>query len=713
MDNAANFSSNSQTYYWKVTVNDGHGAWTNATYHFTTIGANKGIISKGQNAYSLEMSPDGATLYAYINGNYVSTAVPEPITDWYHMVMTYDGSKIRLYINGELKNSINQTGAINTNANDLLLGEYMTGTLDELRISSTARSAAWINTTYINTDEPTSFATFGTQVGILSTFSYRKQIEVNSSMVDSDLSNFPVLVSITDADLKNNADTTGYDIIFTSSEVNWRTGTYSDILPHEIEKWDSSTGKLVAWVKLDSISSTTNTSFYIYYSSICVLDKQDASGVWDDDYVAVWHKNDATSTTIKSSTINTLTGTKKGVGEPTETTGYIGNAQEYDGTGDYITLGTNVIEQLLNGTSGITVSAWIKPDDFSETKYIWYGLVHSSSVHTTFRSNDNKLRLNARSQSTDDLQSVTSTVDIGTGVWHHLVGVVDYANGDLILYINGSYDTNVSATFDSSSLSIGTPSIESQIGNHPTSGRDFDGIIDELRVSKTVRSADWINAEYNTMNSPSTFLAFGAQEIPNVAPMQSNPNPANDVTGENLNPTLSIQVNDTNNDLMNVTFRTNATGAWGDIGSNNSVYNGTYSQTNSSMSSYNTKYWWSVNATDGQLWTNRTYSFTTRDEYIPEIPGDFTAATHNSTQINLTWTKGVNATHTYIEYNATAEGPWARGQGNFLCNITGEIHQHTGLESDNTYYYQAWSYNEVDKRYSTSYASANATTAEA
>jgi archaellum component FlaF (FlaF/FlaG flagellin family) len=49
------------------------------------------------------------------------------------------------------------TGSINTNANNLLLGRYLTGTLDEVRISSTARSAAWINTTYKMTSSPTSF----------------------------------------------------------------------------------------------------------------------------------------------------------------------------------------------------------------------------------------------------------------------------------------------------------------------------------------------------------------------------------------------------------------------------------------------------------------------------------------------------------------------------------------------------------------------------
>jgi hypothetical protein len=62
---------------------------------------------------------------------------------------------------------------------------------------------------------------------------------------------------------------------------------------------------------------------------------------------------------------------------------------------------------------------------------------------------------------------------------------------------------------------------------------------------------------------------------------------------------------------MNIYFRTNASGIWNDIGSNSSVYDGTYSQISSNMDDYATKYWWSVNCTDEIGWTNQTYYFTT------------------------------------------------------------------------------------------------------
>jgi len=61
---------------------------------------------------------------------------------------------------------------------------------------------------------------------------------------------------------------------------------------------------------------------------------------------------------------------------------------------------------------------------------------------------------------------------------------------------------------------------------------------------------------------------------------------------------------------MNVSFYTNSTGDWSLIGYNESSSDGTYYQTSSNFNSYETKYWWSVNCTDGYNWANETYYFT-------------------------------------------------------------------------------------------------------
>jgi len=154
MDNDNNFSSNGQTYYWKVTVMDSFGAWTNETYHFKTTGVNKVIISKEKTAYALEISPDASMLYGIVN----NTNVTAPIdTSWHYVVLTYDGTTLALYVDGKLQNTTTMDGSIPINGQDVLLGEQLTGTLDEIRISNTARSTSWINTSYKMTNSPTTF----------------------------------------------------------------------------------------------------------------------------------------------------------------------------------------------------------------------------------------------------------------------------------------------------------------------------------------------------------------------------------------------------------------------------------------------------------------------------------------------------------------------------------------------------------------------------
>ena len=78
----------------------------------------------------------------------------------------------------------------------------------------------------------------------------------------------------------------------------------------------------------------------------------------------------------------------------------------------------------------------------------------------------------------------------------------------------------------------------------------------------------------------------------------------------------------------------------------------------------------------------------------PLVPTSFTATTYNTSQINLTWTKGTGADNTYIERNATAVTSWARGAGTEIYNGTGTNYEDTGLASGVTYYYQAWSYTD-------------------
>jgi chitodextrinase len=71
---------------------------------------------------------------------------------WTHIAATYDGTTLKLYVNGALVSSKAQTGALATSSNalsiggDNIYGQYFVGLIDEVRIYNTALTQAQVQT---------------------------------------------------------------------------------------------------------------------------------------------------------------------------------------------------------------------------------------------------------------------------------------------------------------------------------------------------------------------------------------------------------------------------------------------------------------------------------------------------------------------------------------------------------------------------------------
>ena len=51
-----------------------------------------------------------------------------------------------------------------------------------------------------------------------------------------------------------------------------------------------------------------------------------------------------------------------------------------------------------------------------------------------------------------------------------------------------------------------------KIGTDRSENGPMDGLIDEVRVSKLVRSPEWISTEFNNMNDPAGFITVEAEQ---------------------------------------------------------------------------------------------------------------------------------------------------------------------------------------------------------
>ncbi|MFO7676948.1 MAG: DUF2341 domain-containing protein [Thermoplasmatota archaeon] len=318
---------------------------------------------------------------------------------------------------------------------------------------------------------------------------YRKLITVNSSLVDGDLVNFPILVSIIDGNLADKAQENGNDIAFVLYSDNITT------LNHEIELFNSTSGELVCWVNVSSLSSTLDTKIWMYFGNSDASNQENIHDVWDDNYVGVWHLNETSGNAIDS-TVNNNDGTL--VNTPIQgMDGKIGKAYSFDGAdGDYIELGNN---NMPRTDGAVTLEAWA-----------YYPLGTTPGTENLVLINDGSgaaIQLGFRNTAvTTWLWGGSIIVDSslpGSGEWHHYAFTTDGTNH--YLYVNGDQT-------DTSTVSLQSAATTEARINTEDWGETFDGSIDEVRVSNIARNSNWIKTSYNNINSLDDFLIFGSEE---------------------------------------------------------------------------------------------------------------------------------------------------------------------------------------------------------
>ena len=199
-----------------------------------------------------------------------------------------------------------------------------------------------------------------------SNWKYKRKIIIDSSRVATTTDAFPVLATSTLADLKTTANggkvgnDNGYDIVFVDDDD-------STVLNYEREKYASTTGEIVYWIKTD-ISSTTDKTIYMYYGKSGASDLATTTGVWDDNFVMVQHmeENPAGGATpdgadeIFDSTSNSNDGNTGGTmltGD--QVAGQFDGSVDFDGGDDYVDCG-----DISN--SAKSVSFWIKTNSLTE-----------------------------------------------------------------------------------------------------------------------------------------------------------------------------------------------------------------------------------------------------------------------------------------------------------------------------------------------------------
>ncbi len=115
-------------------------------------------ITKGDHTYGLKSNDRDTIEFVIYDGTWITaeTSVDASFNGvWHHVAGTYDGSELRLYIDGELVATTAHSGTINSTTHNVYLGgnseasgRFYDGLIDDVRVYSVALSAADVNAVY-------------------------------------------------------------------------------------------------------------------------------------------------------------------------------------------------------------------------------------------------------------------------------------------------------------------------------------------------------------------------------------------------------------------------------------------------------------------------------------------------------------------------------------------------------------------------------------
>ena len=413
------------------------------------------VLYKGNDNYFLEgtSTSGGAPAGGGTFGEAFGTSAL-PVNTWSHLAVTYDGSTVRLFVNGVQVSSLARTGTIATSTSPLEIGgdslydQYWSGQIDEVRVFNVARTA-----TEIQSDMATPLTPQApdTQPPTAPTLSATAQ---SGSQINLSWSGATDNVGVTGYVIERCQGPAASCTSFT--QIATPTGTtYND------------TGLAPNTPYSYRARATDAVGLLSPYSNVASATTSAAAAA----LVAAYSFNENGGPTAADASGNGNTGTL--VGATWTTAGRFGAALSFNGTTSRVTVPNSASLQL---TTGMTLEAWVRPTAISND---WRDVIYKGNDNYFLEATSTNGR---RPAGGITLGEVTGTAALTTNTWTHLA--VTYDGSILRFYVNGAQTSTLSSP---GILSPSTYPLE--IGGDSLYGQYFSGQIDEVRIYRVARTA--------------------------------------------------------------------------------------------------------------------------------------------------------------------------------------------------------------------------------
>lgn len=353
------------------------------------------------------------------------------------------------------------------------------------------------------------------------------ELVIQSSQVPGNLSSFPVLITaatlpeeMVDSDhadyAANQAQADGGDLRFYSDEA-----LTNRIACKIIDFTQGATPTVEIKIIAPSVYGAANTSLWVVYNATgksqpAADAAYGAEAVFDAGFKAVWDFEEADAgngTVYYDSTSNDNDGTLTDAdGDSTRGTGQIGASLDLNGDADFVDAGNDATLEM--GLDDWTISCWVKMPADTTTGIIEKGAIGAPIEGYEFFYNT----------TTDDLKGFISdgttritsdsndTLALDDNTWR-FIAVTHDRDGNSTFYSDSAASFGTDGTDDISSFSatdITNSGRNFKMGDW--GGTKYQVAYDEMRISNTLRSSDWLTATYNNQKTPNTFIVEGTPE---------------------------------------------------------------------------------------------------------------------------------------------------------------------------------------------------------
>jgi hypothetical protein len=365
---------------------------------------------------------------------------------------------------------------------------------------------------------------------------------VSGANIADTLTNYPLLVR-----LSNVADSTGADVLAGAgsdgAKLRFLSADGGAVLKHEIEHWSST--HAAVWVLLPTVTGNGFTSIRMFWGDTVPAGGSNGAAVFDsaNGFEAVFHLNEASGDSARDATPNGYKGAP--VGSPADsgtlrpvnvTPGsgaLIGNAKDFlcdsaninVGSGFRLTTSsggpTNNSFDYTGTDATFSISAWVKVNAFPATNAFRRGIVTKADSGNGTANTNLQWHMRTINNSNGAFSVLRTSIDPASGgnqvvrpdaagQWTLVTYSTSAAGGNLRAYnqsgpVTAATSTAANGVHTEANVFIGAFAGASGVGR-----QFFNGLIDEVRISKVARSNAWHDLDFATQRPGVSALSVGA-----------------------------------------------------------------------------------------------------------------------------------------------------------------------------------------------------------